>query len=236
MTSPRHLWSGDWEQHSAEHAEALARRRRQRADEVPEDEPRIEAPTVVSVPAAAGPTLGGRLLALLRGLGRVVLAILRGIGLLVLALGRGVRAMFRALRRADRRVRLAAVAVLALVVIAVAAVVIVDSGSGSNASAQSGSPAAVAGIARWLGVQFTVLPNGEVVIETLLPGGAAGNYGFEPGDALSQVNNHPISDLGDLERAFDGVKPGSQIAISVNRGSTIFAASFPMPPRPSGGP
>ena len=45
MSAPRHLWSGDWEQDSAAHAEALARRNAQRAAEPPEEEAPPEART-----------------------------------------------------------------------------------------------------------------------------------------------------------------------------------------------
>jgi hypothetical protein len=242
MSAPRHLWSGEWEEDSAAHAAALAQRHAQRGlePEEPEPEPRrrIEGPTVASVPAALGPTFGQRLASLAAALGRGLVAILRWIGLLVLAILKGVRAIirgsWRALRRADRaRVRLAAVALLLIAVIAVGAVVLFGSGGSSNAG---GTPASVVSIDRWLGVQLTYVQGRGVVIEYVNQTGAAAAYGLEPGDTLTQVDNTPINGYGNVATAFGGVQPGNQVAITVQRGSGVFSASFPMPPRPSGGP
>jgi hypothetical protein len=241
MSAPRHLWSGDWEQDSAAHAEALARRNAQRQDEPePEEEPRVGRPAVVSVSTEPGATFGELLAKLAVALGRALLAILRGIGLVVLALASGLRALlrggWRALARADRkRLRLAALAALLIAVVAVGAVVLFGSG-GSGPSNANASPAAVASIERWLGVQLTDIPSRGVVFETIDPGGLAANEGFEPGDTVAQVDNHAINNLGDAVTAFSGVEPGDQIAITVTRGSSVYSASFPMPSRPSGGP
>jgi membrane-associated protease RseP (regulator of RpoE activity) len=97
-------------------------------------------------------------------------------------------------------------------------------------------PPGLAADARWLGVQFAVLPQGGVTIETVTRGGAADTAGLEPGDALSQINGRPITNFDDVMKAFAPVRPGSQMTITVNRGSTIFTTSFPMPPRPPKGP
>jgi hypothetical protein len=256
MSAPRHLWSGDWEQDSAAHAEALARRSAQRAEEpeLPEEEQepesrvqrraaavaRASAVRSSTAPAAPlGPTLGERLAALSAALGRGLLVVLRWIGLAVLALAKGLRAIvrggWRALKRADRaRLRLAAAAVLVIAVVAVAAVALFGSGSGPpNANA---SPAAIASIDHWLGVQLTYVPSRGVVIESLDPNGTAGQYGFEPGDTLAQIDNRAINTLGNVASAFSRVQPGNQVAITVNRGSTVYSVNFPMPPHPPGGP
>jgi membrane-associated protease RseP (regulator of RpoE activity) len=238
MSAPRHLWSGDWEEDSAAHAEAIAQRNAQRGLEPDEPEPepqrRIEGPTVASRPAALGPTLGERLAAFVAALGRGLLSILRWIGLAVLALLKGLRAVvrgtWRALRR-SARVRLAAALVLLIAVVAVGAVAIFSGGS-SNANAAGGSPAAVASIDRWLGVQLTYVPGRGVVMEYVNQNGVAGAAGFEPGDTLTQVDNTTISGYGDVARAFGGVKAGDQVTITVERGSGVFSAFFPMPPRP----
>jgi S1-C subfamily serine protease len=60
MSNPKHLWSGDWELHSAAAAEELARRRTQI------EEP-VAAPPEIA-PPPAGPSLAARFLALLRRL------------------------------------------------------------------------------------------------------------------------------------------------------------------------
>jgi len=235
MTAPKHLWSGDWEQESDAHGDELARRSRLRAEQ-PADAPPPLPDHVISVPAPPGPTLGARLLALLTTLGRALVAILRVVGLLVIAIGRGLRAAFAALRRAAHgRRRVAVIAALLVAAVAIAAVALLSSGGSSPASANDASPAAVRAVANWLGVQFSV-QNGAVVIETVNPTGVAANAGFEPGDILSQIDSRSIDGLGDVQKAFRTVAPGDQISITATRGSGFYSASFPMPPRPSGGP
>jgi hypothetical protein len=245
MSAPQHLWSGDWEQDSASHAEALARRNVQRAEEPPPEEDarpglRFESRTVASVPVAPARTFGERFASFAAVLWRVLLAILRWIGLIVLALAGGlrflVRGAWRLITRADRaRLRLVAAAALLIAVVAVAAVAVFGSG-GSGPSNANASPAAIASIQRWLGVQLTDVPNRGVVFETITPNGLAAAEGFEPGDTLAQIDNHAINGYGDIVKVFSTVKPADQIAITVNRGSSVYTASFPMPPRPSGGP
>jgi S1-C subfamily serine protease len=75
-----------------------------------------------------------------------------------------------------------------------------------------------------------------VVMEYVDPGGAAASEGFEPGDTITQIGNRPINGLGDVAKAFHDVQPGDQVAITVNRGSAVYSASFPMPSHPPGGP
>jgi hypothetical protein len=254
MSAPRQLWSGDWEQDSAAHAEALARRNAQRAAEPPEEdappEPRIASRTTAprTTPAGStaagataagpfGPTLGERLLALAAALGRGLLELLRWVGLAVLALARGLRAIvrgsWRAVRRTDRaRLRLAAIAVLLIAVVAVAAVAVLGSGGSSNGKVAS----EVASVSRWLGVQLTDVPSRGVVMEYLNQNGAAADEGFEPGDTIAQIDNRAINGLGDVAKAFVGVEPGDQVSITVNRGSSVYSVNFPMPPHPPGGP
>jgi hypothetical protein len=250
MSAPRHLWSGDWEEDSAAHAEALARRNALRSVEPSPEEaapaPPVPArraanpsPAAAATPPRSGPTIGQWLAKLALGLGRLLVGILRFVGLAVLALAGGLRALlrgtWRAIRRADRRrVRLGAVAVLLIAAVAVAAVVVLGSG-GSSPSGSNVSPA-VASISRWLGVQLTQVPGRGVVFETVSSSGLAGAEGFEPGDVVAQIDNHTINGFGDLVKAFRGVQPGDQIAIGVARGSGSYVASFPMPQRPSGGP
>ncbi len=234
MSAPRYLWSGDWEQDSAAHAEALARRNAQRAAEPPEEEAPPEARTAGAaadavarasrraevprpVPAQPlGPTLGERLAALGAAVGRGLLALLRWIGLAVVTLFKGLRATvrggWRALKRADRaRLRLAAVAVLLIAVVAVGAVVLFGSSSSANANVA----AQISSVSRWLGIQLSQVPNRGVVMEYVEPSGVAANEGFEPGDTIEQIDNRPINGLGDVAKAFHGVQPGNQIAITV---------------------
>jgi len=239
MSAPRQLWSGDWEQDSAAHAEALARRNAQRVAEPPAEDARPE-PRIAPRTAATerlGPTLRERLVALAATLGRGLLELLRWVGLAVIALAKGLRAIvrggWRALRRADRaRLRLVAIAVLLIAVVAVAAVALFGSGGSSNGKVS----AEVASVSRWLGVQLTDVPSRGVVMEYLDQNGAAADEGFEPGDTIAQIDNRAINRLGDVAKVFQGVEPGDQITITVDRGSSVYSANFPMPPHPPGGP
>jgi hypothetical protein len=241
MSAPRHLWSGDWEQDSADHADALARRNANRQDEPePEEEPRLEQRAGASVSVEYGPPSGERVAKIGAAIGRALLAVLRFIGLAVVVLAGALRSLLRAAWRAvargdRRRLRLAAMAALLIAVVAVAAVAIFGSG-GPGSSGSNASPAAVAFLDRWLGVQLTDVPSRGVVFEFVEPNGLAGNEGFEPGDTVAEVDGHAINNLGDAVKRFSAVEGGDQITIAVTRGSSVYSASFPMPSRPPGGP
>jgi hypothetical protein len=215
MTSPRRLWTGDWEQDSALRAEELAARRRARVDE-----PVIETAEPV---VEARPSLAARVLAPLRAGVLALVALLRG----------GARALRAGARRTNTRV--AAFSALGIVLIVGIAfglnALFGGSGGSSNPPVSS---AAVTEAERWLGVQLVPLNRGGVVIETVNQSGAGAAAGLEPGDVISQIDNRSIFSIDDAARAIDGLNPGAQALITVNRGSTIYSTSFPMPPRPGG--
>jgi hypothetical protein len=88
MTSPRHLWSGDWQRESAAAADELASR------QVPTEE--LPEPPAPSPPKPSTPSLAARFVARMRGLrphGAVLLAIAMllsaGAGFAAVSLARG---------------------------------------------------------------------------------------------------------------------------------------------------
>ncbi len=213
MSSPRRLWSGEWEHDSALRAEELAALRRVRAPAPAPEDPVAEEP-----PAPLRPTAAPILKRLLAG----VLALLGALGTGLLALRRRFKA----------RILVPIVLALALVVaIAFAVSALFGGSSNSNLAATSAS---VIQAERWLGVQLASLPHGGVSIETVTPNGAGALGGLEPGDVISQIGDRSIYALGDAAHAIDRLNPGDQAVITVNRGSEIFTTTFPMPARPAG--
>jgi membrane-associated protease RseP (regulator of RpoE activity) len=216
MSSPRRLWSGDWEHESALRAEELAALRRARAQQPAPEEP--AAGPEAQPPAPLRPTAA----AILKRVLAAVLALLGAIG----------RALFALRRRIKARIVVPIVLALALVVaIAFAVSALFGGSSGSNLAATSAS---VVQAERWLGVQLASLPHGGVSIETVAPNGAGALNGLEPGDVISQIGARSIYGLGDAASAIDRLSPGDQAQITVTRGSSIYTTSFPMPARPAG--
>jgi serine protease DegQ len=221
MSSPRRLWTGDWEQDSAQRAEELAERRRLLAGQPePPAEPTPEPPD-----DGRRPSVAQYLVRALRALAAGAVGLLR-------LLGAGIVGLVRLIRRANARVAAGvALAVVLIVALAFALSALFGGGNGANSPVTS---AAVAEAERWLGVQLAPLAHGGVSIETVNQSGAGAYAGLEPGDVISQIDNHSIFSLGDAARAIDGLSPGDQALITVNRGSAIYSTSFPMPPRPGG--
>jgi hypothetical protein len=206
MTTPRHLWSGDWERDSAARAEELASRARLQIEQ--------PAPEPALAPAREPASPGAGLAAVLRALVAALMALLR-------AVGAGLRALGAGLRRLQPRAVLLAALVAAIVVGAAFGLSALVGGGPPNFAAQS--VASLREADALLGVQLSTPPNGGVVIATLEPGGPAELAQLDPGDVVSAVGNHPIEDAADIADAFRHLQPGSQVTVQVSRGSSIIA-------------
>ncbi len=217
MTSPKHLWSGDWKEESA----AAARERAGR-----DAPPRL--PAEPPPPPAGRPSSAERVAALLRaGLTRLSAAGARARRALA-----DVRTGLKSsrLRRALRAPVLLAIA-LAMLLIAGGAygvAALVGSGSSSPANASARAP--------WLGVQMESLPLGGVVVATVAPGSPAEVAGLEPGDVISEINNRPINTVADVQSAVDGLRAGDTLEVQVSRGSTIYTTDVTLAAHPPGYP
>lgn len=195
MSSPRHLWSGEWERDSASHEAELATRERLQIEEP------AAAPAAVEHSDArpAGDRAGWLLGALGAGF-------------------RAIAALFRGLRRLNPRAVLLAV-IIAAIVVAGAFGINALFGGGSSASKGEASLQAADAL---FGVQLSTPPGRGIVIETISPTGPAAFAGLEPGDELTAIDNRPVSDANSVAAAVKNLHPGEQAVLGVSRGSAII--------------
>ncbi|MGA2924873.1 MAG: PDZ domain-containing protein [Solirubrobacteraceae bacterium] len=225
MTSPKHLWSGDWQQES----ESAARERAARALEARRSAQQRLQPQLPP-PADDRDKRVAALLAALRATraaGRARVAALRA------AVSRRLGRLARALRSLRRSIRPRLV-----VLVALAALLIAGGAYGLSAltSSSSSSPAAASERAPWLGVQLEGLPTGGVVIALVQPGGPGELAGLEPGDVLTAIDNRTVNTVADVQRAGAGLRAGDMSEVQVSRGSTIYTANVTLAARPPGYP
>jgi hypothetical protein len=193
MSSPRHLWSGEWERDSASLEAELAARERLTVEQPPE----LSHRPVPEEPIRTRSWVSDLLAALRSGAGALVAGI----------------------RRLNPRALLLA-AIIAVIVVAGALAInaLVDGGS----SKHSANEASLAAADRLFGVQLSTPPNRGVVIETVKPGGPAELAGLDPGDTLTAINNHAVSDANGVATAVRGLHIGGQAVLQVSRGSAII--------------
>jgi hypothetical protein len=223
MSAPRHLWSGDWELESAAAADELARRRPQTDDE----DPPAEETTPTEEIAPTKPSLSARAITYLRQLRR--------------ELGR-----WRASRRTGRgrRLRLAGLVAVALLVVAGAAFGV------SALAGDANKPAAVAAGHPWLGIEAASSPFGGIGIQTIaggpsasgaivtavVPGSPAAAAGIAPGDLITSIDKHQVSQPSDVEAAIAGLHVGDQVTIQYGQGLQTFTTRATLAARPAGYP
>jgi predicted metalloprotease with PDZ domain len=209
MSSPKHLWSGDWQRDS----EAAARERAERLRDQPQAEPAPAPAQPHAKPTAATATAPPR--ARPRPRWRPALAKLRA-GL--------------ALDRAQRRL-VATVAAVALLVAGSAYGLSALIG-GSNDS--TGPTLANSG--GWLGLQMQGLANGTVVVASVVPGSPAAGAGLQPGDAITQIEGRPVGAPIVVTEAVAALQPGDTVEIQFVRGSAIYTVRPKLTARPASVP
>jgi len=131
---------------------------------------------------------------------------------------------------------------LASLISAGAAFAIVSRLAGSG----SGSSAAPAGAAAWLGVDTESLASaggaflsgsgGGAVVTNVVPGSPADAAGLEPGDLITQIDSRPIASPNDVDSAIAGMHAGQQVEIQYQRGPFDDAAQVTLEARPRGSP
>jgi membrane-associated protease RseP (regulator of RpoE activity) len=194
MTSPRHLWSGEWERDSASLEAELAARERLQVEDSDAGPAGVDAP-----PEASEYTpLGSRIAA---------------------AIGAAFAALFRGLRRLNPRAVALALIVAAVVVAGAFALNAIFGGSSKHGGAEASLSTADA----LFGVQLSTGPNRGVVIETVRPGGPAELAGLDPGDALTAIDNRPVSDANSVAAAVKDLHVGNEAVLQVSRGSAIIS-------------
>ncbi|MGZ4329342.1 MAG: PDZ domain-containing protein [Solirubrobacteraceae bacterium] len=200
MTTPRHLWSGDWARESESAAEEMERRREGfRPGEPPVQEPAKEPEREPRQP-------------LLTRVAAAIVAFLRSLGA---ATARGFAAAVARVRTiSPRQVGLVALATVAGAGVALGAAALAG-GSGSHSGT---SDAKVMPGHPWLGLQ-TVSQMGTSGATVLVvdAGGPAQRAGVQPGDVITQVDGQPITSPGVLDAAIAAKQPGQQVQLLVNR-------------------
>jgi membrane-associated protease RseP (regulator of RpoE activity) len=193
MSSPRHLWSGDWERDSASLEAELSARERLQVEQPPE----LPPPSAPDEPARTRSWLADA----------------------AAAVRSGIAALIAGLRRLNPRAVLLAVIIAGVVVAGAFAINALFGGSSSKGGATEASLTAAD---RLFGVQLSTPPNHGVVIETVNPGGPAELAGLDPGDTLTAINNRPVSDANSVATAVKGLHTGGQAVLQVSRGSAII--------------
>ncbi len=228
MSSPRHLWSGDWQLDSAAVAEELARRRARSGEPEEPDEPapppppprpRISVAERVRAAVKAARQLLVRLIALAR---EAVRGAVRG-------------AVGSARARLSGRGRRLAVALIVVVVTLLSAGVafavtslLVDSGRGS----QTASAGQV-----WLGIKMKSAPNGAgAMVTTVALGSPAASAGLQTGDVITQIDNQAIQSPADVNAALAGLRAGNELQVQFNRGPVSYSTLVTLAARPPGSP
>ena len=208
MSSPRHLWSGDWELDSTAAREELAQRRAQT------DEP-VEAPPAAAPPPPR-PSAAARALAWLReardGAGRLI--------------GRLRPSSAQTRRGWQIRVGLLLALLSAGLTFGVTTLLIDAAGSGSAvASAAHG----------WLGIDVIGSPLGTMVLD-VAPGSPAQKAGLQPGDVLTGIATQPITTVDAVSAALNGLHAGDRIVVRYTRGFVSYTAQTKLVARPRGHP
>ena len=129
------------------------------------------------------------------------------------------RRPFARLRRVDRRrLRTASlVALAALLLVGGAYALASGSGGGSG-----NSPAAATRSSAWLGIDMSSSPLGGVMVVGVAHHSPAEAAGIKPGDVITQIDTEPIAAPSIVEAAIAGLRPGDQVEIQLQRGSTTY--------------
>jgi C-terminal processing protease CtpA/Prc len=221
MTTPRHLWSGDWRRESASAAAERAARRAHAGEPAKApDEPPSPPP---------GPSSAQRAAAWLREARR-----------------RAVQGARARLARRPRSSGRAWLIVLASVLSAAAAYAVVSSLAGSadgTPAAGARSSAAASSAHAWLGADTGSFPSGGGVsapagalVTNVAPGSPADAAGLEPGDVITQIGNRAIATGGDVDAAISRMHAGQRVEIQYQRGPFTDSAQVTLAARPAGYP
>ncbi len=241
MSSPRHLWSGDWRTESITAAEELARRRAA-------PQPIDDDPAPVSEPGRAG--IGERLSAALArcmaALRRQLMALPRYLAALARSLAAAVASCMAWVRAHREQVRVGLLAALITLCTAAAAygvLSLINRSSGNSATI-------VGGTQGWLGIEMasaTLGSNGfpssgvvagahGVVITDVVPGGPAAAAGLDPGDVLTQIDGVRVKTPAGVQAALSGLPVGEQVQLQYVQGSIVYMTQATLSQRPAGSP
>jgi C-terminal processing protease CtpA/Prc len=121
-----------------------------------------------------------------------------------------------AVRSIDRR-RAALIGVAALLIAGAAygAVSALETSGKSNAAARSG----ISGGSAWLGADTTSFPltDGAMIVD-VVPGSPADAAGLQPGDVITEIDNHAVQTPEDLKATLARLHPGQQVLVGYEQG------------------
>lgn len=210
MTSPRHLWSGDWELDSTAAREELEKRRAQN-DDATATPP--EAPSPRARPSTpARPSTTARVLDALRA-ARAGIAVAR--------------------RRWGYELRVSLLIAFGILLTAAAAygitALVVNSSDGQSSAATVNRAHAL------LGIDVTGSPGG-IMVTKVVPGGSGQAAGLQPGDLINEIDNRPVGTVDGVSAALAGLHPGDIIPVQFSRGPVSFTTQATLGAHPNGGP
>lgn len=143
------------------------------------------------------------------------------------------RRPFVRLRRVDpRRLRTALLVALLTFLVAGGAYAVASGGNERSPN----SPTAAAGSTAWLGVDMATSPVGGVMVVGVAAHSPAQAAGIKPGDLITQIDTEPIAAPSIVEAAIAGLRPGDQVEIQLQRGSTTYTAHVTLATPPARNP
>ena len=109
---------------------------------------------------------------------------------------------------------------------------LVTTGTQHSAGAQQAS--GVANARAWLGVETTRFPlTAGAMIVDVVPGSPADAAGLQPGEVITEVDNHPVQTPADLESALAGMHAGERAQIGYQLGPSTYTTQVTLQVRPA---
>ncbi len=87
----------------------------------------------------------------------------------------------------------------------------------------------------WLGVELRSLPQGGVLVATVTPGGPAAGAGIRAGDVIAKVAGHAVTSVDDIAVAIAQERPGSRVAIELQRAGASRSVEVTLGELPASG-
>jgi hypothetical protein len=228
MSSPKHLWSGDWERESPELKSSPA----PRVDAIP-----ISPPNPNKWPPRTPPT-GSRRTALVIA---AVVLVLAAVGVTLAATLGGSSSTTRTSAQSPFSQASSGGSPLQQqspsLPNTTTPQATTPQGATSPQSAapegQPGGPSVTAGPTyNWLGMSIADIASG-VSVETVSIGGAADTAGVNPGDVIVQIDHTGVDSVSQLRAALKHLKLGQSFQLVVDRGSTPVQLTATLTGRPT---
>ncbi len=130
--------------------------------------------------------------------------------------------------RRRRRLPRTAIVVALLALLVVGAAVAGRSLDHSSRSRTSSSQTA------WLGAEVQGWPAGGALVASVAPGSPAQVGGLRSGDIITQVEGRPVGAAVDVTEAVGALRPGDQLTLQIQRGSSTYGLRVKLTARKPG--